>query len=309
MNKKFDYKKLIYLLAFLCCFLPFIDTPLALLIGIIVAQTVGNPFSKITAPTQKYLLQASVVGLGFGIKASDAIQAGKEGFIFTVISITFVLTIGYFLGKKLLVGKNISYLISVGTAICGGSAIAAVAPLIKSNKNDISIAIGVIFILNSVALFLFPFIGHLLNLSQQDFGMWAAIAIHDTSSVVGAAQTYGSQALQIATTVKLQRALWIVPVTLLTSFLFKSESKKVSIPIFILLFITALFVRTLFPEPQNVYDVIVLLAKRGMIISIFLIGTGLTRHVLKSVGPRALLQGVILWFLISVISLVVIIFT
>lgn len=301
--------KLIYIVAALACTLPFMDTPFALLLGIVLAQTLQNPFAKITKKIIPLLLQASVVGLGFGMNAWQAIDAGKQGLVFTVFSIVSTLTIGLLLGKVLKVEKNTSYLISSGTAICGGSAIAAISSIIKSNEKQISTALGTIFILNSVALFLFPFIGHQLNLSQHQFGVWAAIAIHDTSSVVGAAAKYGTEALQIATTIKLERALWIIPLAIISIFIFKSESKKIKVPYFIFLFVLAMLVNTFVPAIHPASGIIVILSKVGLKVTLFLIGSGLTRELITSVGIKPFVQGVLLWLFISVLSLLVILNT
>lgn len=300
---------LIYLAAIVACTMPFVDTPLALLLGILLAQTVKHPFHATSKKLTHWLLQASVVGLGFGMNAAQAFQVGKQGLWLTVFSISITLSIGLILGKFLKVEKNTSYLISTGTAICGGSAIAAVSTIARSNEKQISTALGTVFILNSVALLLFPWIGHLFHLSQHQFGVWAAIAIHDTSSVVGAAQKYGAQALQIATTIKLERALWIIPFSVLSVFVFKSESKKVKIPWFIFLFVIAMLVNSFLPDIHPVSSVIVSASKIGLKITLFLIGSGLTRELLKSVGLKPMFQGVMLWLFISVVSLTVIITT
>lgn len=300
---------LIYLAAIVACAMPFIDTPLALLLGILLAQTVRHPFHATSKKLTHWLLQASVVGLGFGMNAAQAIQVGKQGIWLTIFSISITLSIGLIIGRFLKVEKNTSYLISTGTAICGGSAIAAVSSIARSNEKQISTALGTVFILNSVALLLFPWIGHLFHLSQHQFGVWAAIAIHDTSSVVGAAQKYGAQALQTATTIKLERALWIIPFSVLSIFLFKSESKKVKIPWFILLFVVAMLVNSFLPAIHPVSSVIVTVSKIGLKITLFLIGSGLTKELLKSVGLKPLFQGVMLWLFISVVSLTVIVTT
>jgi len=229
----------------------------------------------------------------------SAMEAGRQGILFAVVSIVSVLTIGTLMGRYLKIDKKTSFLISAGTAICGGSAIAALSPVIKAEEKQISVALGTIFILNSIALFLFPFIGHQLHLSQSQFGLWCAIAIHDTSSVVGASSRYGAQALQIATTVKLARALWIIPVAFFTAFLFKTDSKNVSIPYFIGLFIVAMLVNTYVPFIHPLVPYITVLAKVGLTLTLFLIGSGLSLKVLKSVGVLPLMQGVVLWVLIS----------
>lgn len=300
---------LIYLAAIVACTMPFIDTPLALLLGILLAQTVKHPFHATSKKLTHWLLQASVVGLGFGMNAAQALEVGKQGLWLTIFSISITLSIGLAIGRFLKVEKNTSYLISTGTAICGGSAIAAVSSIARSNERQISTALGTVFILNSLALILFPWIGHLLHLSQHQFGVWAAIAIHDTSSVVGAAQKFGAQALQTATTIKLERALWIIPFSVLSVFLFKSESKKIKIPWFIFLFVVAILINSFVPAVHPASPFIVALSKTGLKITLFLIGSGLTRELLKSVGFKPLIQGMMLWLFISVVSLTVIITT
>ncbi len=268
----------------------------------------GNPFIEFNHKAITFLLQFSVVGLGFGMNASNAFSAGKEGFVLTIASIFSTLIFGFLLGKWLKTEKNTSHLISCGTAICGGSAIAAISPVIKSNENQTSIALGVIFILNSIALFAFPFIGHQLGLSQKDFGIWCAIAIHDTSSVVGAANKYGAEALQIATTVKLARALWIIPISLLTAVIFKNKSSKIKIPYFIGLFILAMLLNSYVPKVSVFAPYVVNVAKIGLTITLFLIGATLNINTLKSVGVKPLLQGIFLWIFIAALALVSILY-
>lgn len=292
--------------AFLCLF-PFVNPPLALLLGIIFAQFIEHPFAQASHKATGWLLKIAVVGLGFGMNIHSALSAGKDGFLFTSISIISVLSIGLIAGRLMKIDKKTSFLISAGTAICGGSAIAALSPVIQAKEKQISVAMGTIFILNSVALFLFPAIGHSLHLSQNQFGLWCAIAIHDTSSVVGAASHYGQQALQVATTVKLARALWIIPVAFFTSVLFKTGSRKISIPYFIGLFILAMLVNTYIPNVKPVVPYITSVSKTGLTLTLFLIGTSLSFKTLKTVGVVPLLQGIMLWALISVTSLWVII--
>ena len=296
-------QKIIFVLLTILCLTGFISPPVALLLGLVVANLSGHPFLELNHKATNILLQLSVIGLGFGMNVNSALSAGKEGFIFTVASIFSTLILGFFLGKWLKIEKKTAHLISCGTAICGGSAIAAIAPVIQSDEKQTSVALGVIFILNSIALFLFPAIGHWLDLSQQDFGLWCAIAIHDTSSVVGAANKYGAEALQIATTVKLARALWIIPIALLTSVLFKNKSSKVKIPYFIGLFILAMLLNTYIPQTAIVAPYLVNLAKIGLTLTLFLIGAGLNFNVLKSVGLKPLFQGVLLWVLIGTAAL------
>jgi uncharacterized integral membrane protein (TIGR00698 family) len=296
-------RKAIFILAFLVCLLPVITPPIALLLGIVLAQLIDNPYAALTHKVTNWLLKIAVVGLGFGMNIFTAMQAGRSGILFTVVSIITVLTTGILAGKYLKIDKKTSFLISAGTAICGGSAIAALSPVIKAEEKQISVALGAIFILNSIALFIFPVIGHSMRLSQNQFGLWCAIAIHDTSSVVGAASHYGIQALQVATTVKLARALWIIPVAFFTAFLFKTGSKQVKIPYFIGFFILAMLVNTYLPIIRPAIPYITMLAKVGLTVTLFLIGTGLSFKVIKSVGVMPLLQAITLWVLISGISL------
>ncbi len=297
--------KIVFFLLILLCMTPWISPPIALALGLILALTVGNPYPKQTAKTTKILLQASVVLLGFGMNLSEVIKAGKSGILFTIVTIFGTLALGFLIGRLLKVKDKTSNLISSGTAICGGSAIAAVAPVIEANSEEISVSLGTIFILNSIALFAFPVIGHALNLSQNQFGVWAAIAIHDTSSVVGAAAKYGGEALQIATTVKLTRALWIAPVALLFSLFYRNKKAKIAVPYFILFFLLATIVRTYTPAtfPPSIFDSLVMLAKTGLTITLFLIGASLSAEVLKKVGVRPLVQGVLLWIIITAVSL------
>lgn len=287
----------------------FISPPIALVLGLVLALTIGNPFPVQTKKATKYLLQISVVLLGFGINLTAIVKAGKDGVLFTIATIFGTLILGYLIGKLFKINDKTSTLISSGTAICGGSAIAAVAPAINADAEETSVSLGTIFILNSVALFVFPFVGHQLNLTENQFGIWAAIAIHDTSSVVGAAAKYGDYALAIATTVKLARALWIAPIALLFSFLFRDKTGdgklKVTIPWFIFLFLLATVFRTYSPDIilPSIYDSMVNLAKAGLTVTLFLIGASLSRETLKKVGIKPLLQGIILWIVISIVSL------
>lgn len=296
-------RKTIFLIAALCSLTPWVSPPIALGLGIAIAWFIGHPFQKYNHKATHFLLQASVIGLGFGMNAVSALSAGKEGIVFTIASITITLVLGYALGRLLKIEKKTSYLVSAGTAICGGSAIAAISPVIKAEEKQISVALGVVFILNSVALLLFPAIGHALNMSQHEFGLWSAIAIHDTSSVVGAASRYGNEALQIATTVKLARALWIIPLAFISSFLFKNKESKIKIPYFIGVFVLAMLANTYLRFVDTVSPYIVMVAKAGLTLTLFLIGCGLSIAVLQSVGIKPLLQGIVLWVFISVLSL------
>jgi uncharacterized integral membrane protein (TIGR00698 family) len=301
-------QQIIFAMLLLLCLFPIISPPIALFSGLVVANLLGHPFLHLNHKATTILLQISVVGLGFGMNVHSAVSAGKEGFLFTVGSIFATILLGTLLGKWFKIQKKTSHLISCGTAICGGSAIAAIAPVIQADEKETSVALGVIFILNSVALFAFPMIGHWLQMSQNDFGLWCAIAIHDTSSVVGAANKYGAEALQVATTVKLARALWIIPVALITSVVFKNKSSKIKIPYFIGLFILAMVSNTYFSPITAIAPYFVSVAKAGLTITLFLIGAGLSRTVLKSVGVLPLLQGIILWVSIAVGTLLAILY-
>jgi uncharacterized integral membrane protein (TIGR00698 family) len=303
INLNDSAKKIIFISCVAFCLTPFASPAIALLLGLAIAQLIGHPYLHLNHKATHLLLQISVVGLGFGMNVHSAMQAGKEGILFTIASITGTLVFGYFMGKWLTIEKKTSFLISAGTAICGGSAIAAISPVIKAEEKQISVALGCVFVLNSVALFIFPVIGHHFNLSQTQFGLWCAIAIHDTSSVVGAASKFGAQALEVATTVKLARALWIIPVTFMATFLFKNQSKKVSVPYFIGLFILAMIANTYIPQIAVVSPFLITIAKAGLTLTLFLIGAGLSRKVLVSVGFKPLLQGVVLWIAISATAL------
>lgn len=285
-----------------------INSPTALVSGFIFSFLFNHPYKKLNGKAVNWLLKIAVVGLGFGMSLTEALNAGKEGFTLTVISIFSILILGYFLGKLLGVDKITRHLVSSGTAICGGSAIAAVAPIIEAKERHISIALGVVFILNSIALLIFPYLGSLLELSQNQFGLWAAIAIHDTSSVVGAVHVYGDEALKVATTVKLARALWIIPVTLLTLLFFKSDSSqgKIKIPWFIFLFIVAILINTYLPIPQALSSGIKDASKSLLVLTLFLIGTGLSIDRIKSAGWRPMILGILLWVIISIGSLLII---
>jgi len=300
--------KIIFMgLAILSLF-PFISSATALVLGIIYAQIFENPYAKQTKKATGLLLKVAVVGLGFGMNVYSALAAGKDGFVLTIFSIFLTLTLGFGIGKLLKIDKKISYLISSGTAICGGSAIAAVSPVIDADEKQISVALGIVFILNSVALIIFPPIGHALGLSQVDFGLWSAIAIHDTSSVVGAAAKYGDEALEVATTVKLARALWVIPIAFLSTMLFKNKGSKVKIPYFIGLFVLAMLANSYIPFIQPLGPYIVELSKAALTLTLFLIGTSLSFRTVKNVGAKPFIEGVLLWIFISVSSLAYILY-
>lgn len=299
-----------------------VSSPIALLLGLVFALVFGKAFPDFNKTMSKKLLQYSVIGLGFGMTLRSAVASGSEGMLITIVSVFGTLAIGTLIGRKLLgVDWQTSYLISSGTAICGGSAIAAVGPVIKAKAESMSVALGVVFILNAIALFIFPPIGHALDMTQQQFGTWTAIAIHDTSSVVGAGGTYGDEAQAVATTVKLTRALWIVVVALVTPFFFRkklagAEGKAApwykAVPTFILWFIVAIllntFVLSRFEWGVALGGGISRLAKHLITLSLFFIGAGLTRETLKAVGLKPLVQGVLLWLVISCASLAYILF-
>ncbi|MDE6861724.1 MAG: putative sulfate exporter family transporter [Alistipes sp.] len=279
---------------------------LALFAGIALALTLGNPYPSFAKRASKIALQASVVGIGFGMNLHESLAAGRDGMLFTIVSVVGVMILGVVLGRLLGIDRKGSYLIASGTAICGGSAIAAVGPVIDADDDQMSLSLVTIFVLNAVALFIFPVIGHAMGLTQSQFGMWAAIAIHDTSSVVGAGAAYGDEALQIATTVKLTRALWIIPLALFSTFVFRCRGKRVTIPWFILLFVAAMALNTYTGIPAVITRTIVDVSHRVLCMTLFLIGCGLSMSVVRTVGMRPLLLGVALWAIISVATLAVI---
>lgn len=295
--------RVLYAVLAALCFVPGITAPIALFAGLALALTIGAPYQKFNKKASKYLLQVSVVGLGFGMNLMDSVRAGSDGMLFTLVSVISVLLIGIIAGKWLGVGKVPSFLIASGTAICGGSAIAAVGPVAKANDSEMSVSLATIFVLNAIALFIFPVLGHWLDLTQHQFGLWAAIAIHDTSSVVGAGATYGEEALKVATTVKLTRALWIIPLSVFSIFYFKAKGEKIAVPWFIFLFILAMVINSYLPLPQLISTNIVFLSRKMLTLTLFFIGAGLSRSTLKSVGARPLLLGILLWIFIAVISL------
>jgi uncharacterized integral membrane protein (TIGR00698 family) len=296
-------RKIIFITVLLVCATPIMTPPLALFAGLIIANITGHPFLHLNTRLTRVLLQVSVIGLGFGMDIHTALSTSKEGFLFTVISLLSTLLLGTLLGKWLKIDKKTSHLISSGTAICGGSAIAAIAPVIEAEEKQISVALGIVFILNSVALFIFPVIGHWLALTQKQFGLWSAIAIHDTSSVVGAASRYGNEALQTATIVKLARTLWIIPLAIASAALFKTHSKKIKIPYFIGGFILAMILNTYVAHIQIASSYIVSVSKTGLTLTLFLIGAGLNKDVLKTVGIKPFIQGVLIWLFISLLAL------
>jgi uncharacterized integral membrane protein (TIGR00698 family) len=283
----------------------YISPPIALTMGLVFGLIFAHPYPADTRYVTRFLLQFSVVGLGFGMNLGQVISAGRSGFVYTAASISFALALGWVLGKMLRVKQRVSYLISAGTAICGGSAIAALSPILNAGEDEIAVSLATVFALNSVALLTFPAIGSALNLSQTQFGLWAALAIHDTSSVVGAAAKYGAVALAVGTTVKLARALWIVPLTLATALRMKSKA-RIQWPWFIALFCLAAVANTYLPAFRWFYPILQHLGILGLTVTLFLIGTGLSRQTLRTVGVRPLLQGILLWIVVAAGSLALI---
>ena len=280
------------------CLTPWMPSFAALLSGIAISVILGNPYEEITSKSTGKLLQWSVVGLGFGMNLIVVANVGLHGIGYTVVGISLTLFLGFFIAKVLKIERDAGILISVGTAICGGSAIAAIAPTLRAKPSAISVALGTVFTLNALALVIFPPIGHLLELSQTQFGLWSALAIHDTSSVVGATLQYGAEALQIGTTVKLARALWIVPLTVASSYVFAKdglEKGKAKRPYFILGFVVAAALVTWIPEAQPLGHVLEAVAKRTLVLTLFLIGANLSLTTLKSVGFKPFILGVSLW--------------
>jgi uncharacterized integral membrane protein (TIGR00698 family) len=294
--------RILFFLLLALSFSGWLSPPLALTAGILFGISVAHPYAALSRLAARYLLQAAVVALGFGMNLQEVLKAGRSGFLYTALGISFALALGLALGKLLQVRGNSSFLITAGTAICGGSAIAAIGPILHADEEEMAVSLGAIFILNSVALLIFPPIGNALHLSQTQFGLWAALAIHDTSSVVGAAKQYGPQALVIGTTVKLARALWIVPLALATAAVKRSKS-RVPLPWFILFFCLAAVVNTYLPSLARVTHALSVLGRLGLTATLFLIGTGLSLVTLRQVGWRPLLQAVLLWIAVGSASL------
>ena len=308
--------KYIYLLIIALIIIPFdkfglwqISAPVALFLGLVYAFMFANPYPTFNKKCSKYLLQVAVVALGFSMNINESLKSGADGMMFTVVSVIGVMVLGIFIGYLLHIRRKTAYLISSGTAICGGSAIAAVGPVLKADSDEMAVSLGVIFILNAIALFIFPPLGHMLEMSQTQFGTWAAIAIHDTSSVVGAGEAYGPVAFETATLIKLTRALWIIPLAFATMFIFKDKTGKVAIPWFIFMFVGAMMINTWCPLPDVVNEVLYWIAKRGLVVTLFLIGASLSPSMIKHVGVRPLLLAVVLWIAIGLSSLVVVLKT
>ena len=314
-------RRILFLTLMLACLLPQIHPPIALLMGAIMGLLIGNPFPKRAAAASKSLLKLSVIGLGFGITASQVASVGLDAALYTAIGITGTFGVGWLLVRLIPQSRITALLITAGTAICGGSAIAALAPAVRAKDHETSIALATVFTLNAIALLIFPPIGHALNLSETQFGVWAAMAIHDTSSVVGACDTYGHQALAVGTIIKLTRALWIVPLAFTAAFVIKHKphhdaddehaQSGAKLPWFLLGFIIAALLRSFVP-PINltpdltIFEALYKIARQSLVLTIFLIGAGLTRSVLRAVGLRPMILALSLWVLASVCSLLAI---
>jgi uncharacterized integral membrane protein (TIGR00698 family) len=277
---------------------------------LIYGLTLAHPYQAESKQLAKFLLQASVVLLGFGMNLGQVMRAGRAGFLYTATGISLTLAIGWISGRLIKVPHPQSFLISAGTAICGGSAIAALGPVMSASEEEMAVSLGTVFVLNSVALIFFPLIGNALHLTQTQFGLWAAPAIHDTSSVVGASAKYGNLALAVGTTVKLARALWIVPLSLATAAANRrrnantSQSKApIQWPWFILFFSVAAILNTYLPVFSSFYPELNRLGKAGLIVTLFLIGSGINKQTLGRVGARPLIQGIALWVVVALASL------
>jgi uncharacterized integral membrane protein (TIGR00698 family) len=294
--------KNLFFIGLILCASGLISPPIALLGGLVYGFSFEHPFHVASKQLAKFLLQASVIGLGFGMDLQQVLRVGRSGFLYTAAGITIAMLLGWGLGKLLSVQKKVSFLISTGTAICGGSAIAAIAPISNASEEEIAVSLGTVFVLNSVALLTFPAIGNFLHMTQTQFGLWSALAIHDTSSVVGAGAKFGAVALAVGTTVKLARALWIVPLSLGTAVVKKSRA-RIHWPWFILLFCLAAVANTYLPAFQTAYPVLKHLGVIGLTVTLFLIGTGLSMKTIREVGTRPLLQGILLWIIVAVGSL------
>lgn len=295
--------KILFFLLIFAALAGAINSPIALILGFAFTVILKNPFKKYSHKVIHYLLKISVVGLGFGMFIKETLETSKESFTLTFYSIVLTISLGLLLTRLLKINRKQGHLITSGTAICGGSAIAAISSVIKANNKSISVSLGIIFLLNSIALFVFPPVGHLLQLTQEQFGLWCAIAIHDTSSVVGAALEYGDEALRIATTVKLSRTLWIIPLSIFSMFLFKTKGEKIKIPYFIFLFIGAIIINSYHVLPTSITSFIVLASKRLLVTTLFLVGATISITDLKSTGIKPILLASSLWIFISIFSI------
>ncbi len=305
MPAKTHFHKFFYILLLGLCLTPFVGAGSALILGAAFAIILGNPFAELSQTASKWMLKAAVVGLGFAVDFNQVIEVGRSSLVLTIVSITAIIGLGEILTQVFKLNRNTGVLISFGTAICGGSAIAAMAPVIKAKDHEVAVALGVVFLLNGAGLLLFPTIGHYFNLSQEQFGMWAALAIHDTSSVVGASATYGAVALSIATTVKLTRAMWIIPYTTLAGVFWRSE-EKASIPLFIIGFLAAALINTYLPDYSSIWSLLNNAARQLLVMTLFLIGSGLSISVLKKAGIKPFLMAILLWIVVSSVILILI---
>ena len=302
-------KKVLFVVLLVASAFPGVPSAAALAAGLAFALVTGGVFTAFSKKASRILLQAAVVGIGFGMNFNSAIRSGGAGMAMTVVSVVFVMFAGWVIGRMMRVDGKVSYLVSAGTAICGGSAIAAVAPVVKADDSQISVSLGTIFTLNALALFIFPPVGRILGLTEIQFGEWAAIAIHDTSSVVGAGAAYGAEALQTATLIKCTRALWILPLAFVTTLIMREKGAKVSVPWFIVFFVLAMLLNTFMLQCEAwmaCTKVVVALSKQAMCVTLFLIGSTLSLSSLRRVGVRPLLQGVALWVLTAAASLMIV---
>lgn len=306
-SNNFSAASVLFVVIIAMALLGYINSPSALALGFVFSFLFENPFPTATKKGIKQLLKIAVIGLGFGIFYQDAIQANMDGFALLTVSVLLTVAAGVILAKVMGISRPLGFLLTSGTAICGGSAIAAVSPVIKADTKSITVALAVVFTLNSLALLIFPPLGKWLGLSQQQFGLWSAIAIHDTSSVVGAAMSYGDEALKVATTLKLSRTLWIIPLALFAAVLFNNKGQKIAIPYFIGGFVLAIIINSSGLLPSALTEMLVLVAKRLLVVTLFLIGTSLSIDALRSVGMKPLIFAIILWVVISVGSLLYII--
>lgn len=299
------FKKSLFITLFLLSALPFISSGLALLVGALFAMFLGNPLTALSQNASKFLLKVAVIGLGFAVDFQQVIEVGRSSLVLTIVSITAVIGLGEILTQVFKLNRNTGVLLSFGTAICGGSAIVAMAPVIKAKEHEVAVALAIVFLLNGIALLFFPALGQYFNLTQEQFGLWAALAIHDTSSVVAASAAYGAVALSIATTVKLTRAMWIVPYTVFAGVFWRSE-EKASIPLFIFGFLAAALINTYMPEYRDLWNVLNSVAKQVLVMTLFLVGSGLSIAVIKQAGFKPFLMAITLWLIVSGTILVLI---
>ncbi|OUL56770.1 hypothetical protein B1199_15460 [Pseudoalteromonas ulvae] len=306
VNHRITIHKASYVLLLAVCLTPVIGSGTALMLGFLFTALFGNPLREHAAKLSKWALKCAVIGLGFSVDVNQVLQVGRDSIVLTLVSITAIIGLGEILTQWLRVARNTGLLISFGTAICGGSAIAAMAPVIKAKDDEIAVALAIVFALNALALFIFPVVGHYFNLTEQQFAYWAALAIHDTSSVVAASASFGAASVALATTIKLTRAMWIIPYTAIAGVFWKSE-ERASIPLFIVGFVLAALVNSEFPQYQSVWSALSTGAKHILIMTLFLIGSGMSLQTLKQVGPKPFLMAIILWIIVSSLMLLMII--